>query len=525
MTTTFRLFAAATAAVLLAGALPRVCTAQEYPEYREYAAGPPVSAVEPEALLSEDQLDQLLGPVALYPDSLLAQVLPAATYPDDITRAAQWLAARPGASDDEIDARSWEPSVKAVAHYPTVLKMLSDNAEWAQAVGAAFLAQRQDVMDSIQRLRRLAVDAENLQSTPEQQVIVDDDAIQILPSSPEVIYVPQYDPQVVYVRRVYVERRTPLFVFVRRTIGRWLDCSFDWHSHHIMVGSGWHHGWRYEDRGWRPVDRGVVVVRTGNVVRYSGRATVAPLLTRHWSHNNFKPRPMLPPPVVVRRDDPRRDDPRMHGDVRLHGPAVIHAKPFEAPRPVVRTVETRRPTAPVGPLHVERRSDVDDAVRRAGESRSAWGRTGSRETDTGRGPVGPKVTGVGPAITHTPPPTITHTPPPMITKPPPTITRPPPAITHTPPPTITRPPPTITKPPPAITHTPPPTITRPPPTITKPPPTIDSHASRGTETGKRFVPGATAGPLPSALGDDKSARDTEAASRRGHSSLRDRDKK
>jgi len=486
MTSTARILAAA-AAVLALGSLAGVCTAQEYQEYADAYSAPPVAAEEPTALLSADQLDELLAPVALYPDSLLAQVLPAATYPLDVIKAQQWLAAHPEASDELIDVQPWDPSVQAVAHYPTVLAMLAEHIDWTQALGAAFLYQQQDVMDAIQRLRQEAIDAGNLQTTAEQEVVVADDAVQILPASPEVIYVPQYDPQVVYVRRVYAGG-PPVITFVRRLIGRWLDFGFDWHRRHVTVGVGWHSGWHYVDRRWRPVARNVTVIRTGPVVRYSGVVTSAPLLTRSWSRNNLKPRPLLPRPVVVRHDAPRVE-------ARPRGPAAV--KPFSVPRPVVRTIPTRPPAAAVtpGPLRVEPRRDVENAARRGSESRSSW---------TGRGG------------TRTPPPTVTRTAPPTVTRIPPTAT---PTVTK--PPTVTRTPPTVTRTPPTATPTvtKPPTVTRTPPTVTHTPPTV-TRTPTATST-PRSVPGTTARPAPSAFGVGSSSRDVDAASRRGQRSLRD----
>jgi len=146
----------------------------------------------PQALFPADELDNLLAPVALYPDPLLAQILIAATFPDQIDEAAQFCRNDPDPGD--IDVQVWDVSVKALAHYPTVLNKLASHLDWAAALGEAYVTQPDDVMDSIQRLRQEAMDAGNLVDTPEQEVIVDGDDIEIWPAQDEYIYVPMYDP-------------------------------------------------------------------------------------------------------------------------------------------------------------------------------------------------------------------------------------------------------------------------------------------------------------------------------------------
>ncbi len=150
-----------------------------------------------DTLLSEEELDDLLAPIALYPDPLLAQILPAATFIDQIDEAARYV--RQYGKSARIDDQPWDVSVKAVAHYPDVLFMMDQKSDWTATLGQAFINQQQDVMDAIQRLRAEAEAAGNLSSTPQQEVVDEDDYISIVPAEPEVIYVPQYDPQVVYV--------------------------------------------------------------------------------------------------------------------------------------------------------------------------------------------------------------------------------------------------------------------------------------------------------------------------------------
>src|SRR5438105_2993075 len=112
---------------------------------------PPADSTAASAPFTSSQLEQLTGAIALYPDPLVAQVLPACTYPLDIVKAARLV--RSGATAAQIDQQDWDPSVKAVAHYPGVLELLDNNLEWTQQLGQAFLAQPDDVMQAIQRLR------------------------------------------------------------------------------------------------------------------------------------------------------------------------------------------------------------------------------------------------------------------------------------------------------------------------------------------------------------------------------------
>ncbi|MCX7200786.1 MAG: DUF3300 domain-containing protein, partial [Burkholderiales bacterium] len=124
--------------------------------------------------VSQQELDQLLAPIALYPDALLAQVLMASTYPLEVVEAARWSKANPGVSDKALEnamqQQRWDPSVKALTAVPTVLQQMSDKLEWTQKLGDAFLAQQANVMATVQNLRARAQAAGNLQSTSEQQV-------------------------------------------------------------------------------------------------------------------------------------------------------------------------------------------------------------------------------------------------------------------------------------------------------------------------------------------------------------------
>ncbi|WP_312998673.1 DUF3300 domain-containing protein, partial [Achromobacter animicus] len=156
--------------------------------------------------LSNAQLDQLMAPVALYPDALLSQILMGSTYPDDVAAAAKWSAANANQSGDDavraVDAEPWDPSVKSLVAFPSVMDMMGREPGWVKSVGDAFLAQPDAVMDSVQRLRTQAQKAGNLKSTPQQTVKTttanEKTVVVIEPADPQVVYVPSYNPTVVY---------------------------------------------------------------------------------------------------------------------------------------------------------------------------------------------------------------------------------------------------------------------------------------------------------------------------------------
>jgi hypothetical protein len=151
-----------------------------------------------------EQLQQLVAPIALYPDSLVAQVLAASTFPEQVVEADRWVQANPDLKDDAlaqaVDQKPWDPSVKALAAFPSVLGNMDKNLSWTSSLGDAYYNQQQDVMDAVQVMRRRARAAGNLKSTSQQ--IVDtsgqDDDIAIQPASPTVVYVPAYNPWLVY---------------------------------------------------------------------------------------------------------------------------------------------------------------------------------------------------------------------------------------------------------------------------------------------------------------------------------------
>jgi|SRR5580658_9337437 hypothetical protein len=211
-----------------------------------------------------DQLDQLLGPIALYPDPLIALILPASTFPADIASAAGYLASNGDPAG--VDAQPWDPSVRGLAHYPDVLKWMNDNIDWTRTLGAAFAMQPSDVMKSVQQLRAKARAAGTLTSTPQQQVEVEGDDIAIVPAQQDTMYVPAYDPDVVY--DVPEGYDGPFITFgVGFPVGVWLGYQCNWDAFGIWVGP-WQPGWAYRrdwsgGGGWHPDPRaGHALVRS-----------------------------------------------------------------------------------------------------------------------------------------------------------------------------------------------------------------------------------------------------------------------
>ncbi|MGH7131761.1 MAG: DUF3300 domain-containing protein [Phycisphaerales bacterium] len=172
------------------------------------AAVPPPAADKPP--LKQEELDQLLAPLALYPDSLLSQILMASTYPLEVVEADRYAKANPKLTGDalakELEKQPWDPSVKSLVNFPQVLAMMSDNLAETVKIGDAFIGQQKQVMDTVQALRAKAQSSGNLKTTPEQTVKVEaapagsttTQVIVIEPAKPDVIYVPQYNPTVVY---------------------------------------------------------------------------------------------------------------------------------------------------------------------------------------------------------------------------------------------------------------------------------------------------------------------------------------
>jgi hypothetical protein len=211
---------------------------------------------------NQEELDQMLAPIALYPDSLLAQILMAATYPLEVVQADRWVRANRNLTGDQLnnalDQQDWDPSVKALMPFQQVLSMMDERLEWTQKLGDAFLDQQDEVMDTIQQLRARAQAAGNLRDTEEQNVTEEDGEIEIEPAQPDVVYVPVYDPTVIYGPWWYPDF-LPFFFLPppgvvigfhgRMGFGRGIGVGrswgyawghWDWRNHHLNVNTDRH---------------------------------------------------------------------------------------------------------------------------------------------------------------------------------------------------------------------------------------------------------------------------------------------
>jgi hypothetical protein len=216
---------------------------------------PPGEAAPP-AQPSADALNQLVAPVALYPDALVAQILAAATYPDEVVESDRWMQQHTDLKGDAlaqaIDLQSWDSSVKALTQFPSVLEMMDENLSWTSSLGDAYVNGQQNVLDAVQEMRQRAQQAGNLESTQQETVTTDGQAIAIEPADPQVVYVPEYDPWGVYgsplpyyagwvgVPGLYVDGPGVAFglgigigVFGGFGWG-WHHWGTDWHRHDVM---------------------------------------------------------------------------------------------------------------------------------------------------------------------------------------------------------------------------------------------------------------------------------------------------
>jgi hypothetical protein len=172
-----------------------------------HAQGQPPAPQPGSQAFKPEEIEALVAPIALYPDSLLSQVLMAATYPLEVVQAARWLKANPNVKGDAalkaVEGQKWDVSVKSLVAFPQVLEPMNEKIDWTQKLGDAFLADQKAVLDAVQRLRQRAQQSGNLKSSEQQKVIVEEAApqqtvIKIEPASPQVVYVPAYNPTVVY---------------------------------------------------------------------------------------------------------------------------------------------------------------------------------------------------------------------------------------------------------------------------------------------------------------------------------------
>ena len=352
-------FAAAIVFVILSG-LPFSSRAQEV------LAEPPEAAQLPQTeYLAPPLLDQMLAPIALYPDALLSQILMASTYPLEVIEAYRWVsdpynsALKGSALETALEAQDWDPSVKSLVPFPDILKTMNDKLGWMQQLGNAFLSHPQDVMDAVQRLRTQAAAAGNLKPTEQQRVVTVERTIIIQQARPEVVYVPVYDPYVIYggwawpdYPPVYFDPfpryglRVGMFSWfsfgVVSLYWGWND--FDWHHHHIHIDRDRynrfrsHHGRPHHARDSWEHDpyhrRGVAYADPGIRARFRPNPVGAPASRRDYRGY---------PPSVARADQPGSQPPG--------------AAPTRPP-------QTAQPTPPATPERPARdRTDIDQRAK------------------------------------------------------------------------------------------------------------------------------------------------------------------
>jgi len=214
-------------------------------------------------VFKQEELDQILAPIALYPDSLLTQILMASTYPLEVVQAERWAKQNKDMKGDTLakalEAQPWDPSVKSLVNFPQVLTMMSEKLDWTQKVGDAFLAQQKDVMGTIQNLRKKAEASGNLKTTKEQKVIVEKEVIIIESASPQVVYVPTYNPSVVYGTWAYPSY-PPYPVYPPGYVAGAAVFGF---AAGVAVSSAWGYAWGHSD--WHGGDVDIDYNRNTNI--------------------------------------------------------------------------------------------------------------------------------------------------------------------------------------------------------------------------------------------------------------------
>jgi hypothetical protein len=246
-------------------------------------------APSPNVFRAED-LDQMLAPIALYPDSLLTQILMASTYPLEIVQADRWAKQNKTMKGDALaralETQPWDPSVKSLVNFPQVLAMMSEKLDWTQKVGDAFLAQQKDVMGTVQKLRAKAQETGNLKTTKEQIVKVEKEVIIIEPASPQVIYVPAYNPTIVYGAWWY-PTYPPYYYYPPGYVATTVAFSF---VAGVAVGAAWGYAWGHSD--WHGGNVDIDINRNTNIntninrqkyaTQYQGRGQAG---QGNWQHD------------------------------------------------------------------------------------------------------------------------------------------------------------------------------------------------------------------------------------------------
>ncbi len=384
----------------------------------------PVAPVAPPAqpLQTPEQLEALVAPIALYPDPLVSIILPAATAPGDIAVADRYL--QQGGDTASVDAQTWDESVRAVAHYPELISWLDQNLPWTEQLGAAFLDQPADVMNTIQRLRQNARAAGILVDTPQQQVIVQQDYVYIEPAQPDVIYVPSYDPDIFYSSSRGYGRSAISFALSFAT-GPWLSYEPDWGHRSIWIDQR-----RGSRRDWRPPTRSEFAVSFGRQqwrpsVDVSRRPRPAPATTFNQNITNnvvttARPEVARPTPITRTRNYETRRSTTENppNTTTFFNPPV--ARPNVAPPPsrveAPRNEPVLTPTGRMTEPRVDRERVRSEEERRAtpppATSPEPRERAFQREREAAPAPQATPPQGTPPARLSTPPPQAKGQPPP-----------------------------------------------------------------------------------------------------------------
>jgi Protein of unknown function (DUF3300) len=253
--------------------------------FKQSAAGAATAPAPQTSTIPADLLDSLVAPIALYPDPLLAQTLAASTYPLEIMQLHQWLQRNPSLKDraltEAVAKQPWDPSIQAMAALPDLVKRLADDIQWTTDLGNAFLAQQSDVMNAVQRMRLKAQGTGNLQTTEQQtvetRVVENKSVIVIEQASPEVVYVPSYNPTVVYGAPVYPY--PPIYYPPAGYYAAGAAISF---GVGVAVGAAWGHGGWGWNAGWGhndiDINRNNTFVRNNN---FNGSRNAS----NTWQHN------------------------------------------------------------------------------------------------------------------------------------------------------------------------------------------------------------------------------------------------
>ena len=239
----------------------------------------------------QEELDQLLAPIALYPDSLLAQIFMASTYPLEVVEAERWAKKNQGLKGDALasalEKENWDPSVKSLVNFPQVLKMMNEKLDWTQKLGDAFLAQQKDVMDTVQKLRAKAEAQGNLKSNEEQKVVVEKETQTIIieSASPQVVYVPTYNPTVVYGAWWYPSY-PPYYYYPPGYAAGAALFSF---GVGVAVGAAWGYAWGHCN--WHGGDVNIDINRNTNInnnidrSKYQNKVTNGQAGRGEWKHD------------------------------------------------------------------------------------------------------------------------------------------------------------------------------------------------------------------------------------------------